>query len=375
MLLLLLLQVPKFESQTIDPAIQIGYGLAVGDVDGDGKPDVLLADAKQIVWYRNGDWKKSVIAENLTEKDNVCIAARDIDGDGKVEVAVGAMWNPGETSDPAKSGSLHYLVRPADPTQRWEAIRFGPHEPTVHRMRWVRVAEGKFQLVVVPLHGRGNKNGQGTPVKVLAYERPADPKGAWTATKVDESLHITHNFDVISSARSERLIIVGREGVVSARFNAQSWASEVVSAFKTETGGGEIRVGHLKPGMEVVATVEPWHGHQAVAYCSGPPGEARRVVLDDTFKEAHAIGVGDFLGLGRDQIAVGWRNPDKNRKVGIKLFVPDDATGAKWTPHVVDDNTMATEDLQVADLNADGKPDIVAAGRATKNVIVYWNRR
>ena len=27
---------PKFDAQTIDPQIAIGYGLALGDVDGDG---------------------------------------------------------------------------------------------------------------------------------------------------------------------------------------------------------------------------------------------------------------------------------------------------------------------------------------------------
>ncbi|MCW3106570.1 MAG: repeat protein, partial [Segetibacter sp.] len=41
--------VPKFEAQTIDDNISIGYGLALGDVDGDGKPDILLADKKQFV--------------------------------------------------------------------------------------------------------------------------------------------------------------------------------------------------------------------------------------------------------------------------------------------------------------------------------------
>ena len=81
---------PKFEPQILDTNVSIGYGLAIGDVDGDRKPDILLADKKQFVWYRNGDWKRFVIIENLTESDNVCIAARDIDGDGKVEVAVGA---------------------------------------------------------------------------------------------------------------------------------------------------------------------------------------------------------------------------------------------------------------------------------------------
>ena len=104
---------PNFEPQLIDSNVSIGYGVVVGDVDGDGKPDLILADKKQFAWYRNGDWKRFVLAENLTERDNVCIAARDIDGDGKVEIAVGAQWNPGETSNEAESGSVHYLIRPA----------------------------------------------------------------------------------------------------------------------------------------------------------------------------------------------------------------------------------------------------------------------
>ncbi len=40
----------------------------------------------------------------------------------------------------------------------------------------------------------------------------------------------------------------------------------------------------------------------------------------------------------------------------------------------VDENGIATEDLQVLDLNGDGKPDIVASGRATKNLKIYWNK-
>src|SRR5437868_3697029 len=126
---------PKFEAQTIDDNISIGYGLALGDVDGDGKTDILLADKKQFVWYRNGDWKKFVMAEKLTEHDNVCITARDINGDGKVEVAVGAQWNPSETSNSEQSGAVYYLIRPQDPTQTWKAVELY-HEPTIHRMRW-----------------------------------------------------------------------------------------------------------------------------------------------------------------------------------------------------------------------------------------------
>ena len=81
---------PSFEPQTVDGAISIGYGLAIGDMDGDGKQDILLADAKEFVWYKNPTWEKQVFAKLPGIRDNVCIAAEDIDGDGKNDFIVGA---------------------------------------------------------------------------------------------------------------------------------------------------------------------------------------------------------------------------------------------------------------------------------------------
>src|SRR5713226_2047756 len=98
---------PRFRAVEIDSHIEIGYGITVADVDGDHKPDILLVDKKQIDWYKNTTWEKFVIDENLTPLDDVCIAAADIDGDGKAEVAVGAAWNPGDTLN---SGAVFYLI-------------------------------------------------------------------------------------------------------------------------------------------------------------------------------------------------------------------------------------------------------------------------
>ncbi|HEX4950566.1 MAG TPA: VCBS repeat-containing protein [Blastocatellia bacterium] len=367
-----LAQTPSFEPQTIDSKVSIGYGLAIGDVDGDRKPDILLADKTNIVWYRNGDWTRFVIAENLTQRDNVCIAARDLDNDGKVEIAVGAQWNPNETSDNQKSGAIFYLLRPADPTQRWEAIPL-PHQPTTHRMKWVRLTDGSFALVVLPLHGRDNKNGEGAGVRIFAYLKPNNPRDVWPTMLLDESMNMTHNFDVvpIPGASSDRLFVGGKQGVITFAPTAGQPNAERMPGIGGARGIGEIRQGKLG-NTNFMTTIEPMHGNELVVYVLR--GAPKRNVLTDAFKEGHALAAADVLGIGRDQIIAGWRNPDANGKTGIKLFVPTDQSGTNWQSHTIDDNTMATEDLVVADLDGDRRPDIIAAGRASKNLIIYWNK-
>ncbi|WP_353129553.1 FG-GAP-like repeat-containing protein [Parapedobacter pyrenivorans] len=365
---------PSFEQQTIDDRVSIGYGLAIGDVDGDGKPDILLADKKAFVWYRNGDWKRFVMVENLTEHDNVCIAARDIDGDGKVEVAVGAQWNPGETSDTAQSGSVHYLIRPDDPTEPWTPVKLH-HEPTVHRMRWAKAAEGKYHLIVLPLHGWGNTNGEGKGVKVIAYEKPEDPTQPWSHWVIDESMHLTHNLDVHGKGTSDSVYIGGKEGVKVFSYSKNRWRSKWLIKGQEFS---ELRVGNAGKGTPMLAAIGPLHGNVVAVYVprAGLPkiSTAERVVLDEELNQGHALAAADFTGSGRDQIVAGWRNPTDKGHTGIKLYIPFNALWEAWTTRAVDIGDMACEDLAIADLNGDGKPDIVASGRSTHNLKIYWNR-
>lgn len=372
---------PHFRAVEIDSHIEIGYGVTVADVDGDGKPDVVLADKKQIVWYKNPTWEKFVIAENLTRLDDVCIAAADIDGDGKAEIAVGAEWNPNDTIN---SGAVFYLIPPMDRTQRWQPVEL-PHEPTVHRMRWMRTHSGQFELVVAPLHGRGNHAGQGDGVRILSYHKPADPHQAWTTEVIDRSMHMTHNFDLLKSTvqPNEGMFVASKEGIFKIVRESSGWRSTlVVGASPGETnfsGAGEVRAGKLAGGGSFLAAVEPMHGNQLAVYTPSESNGAgalwKRHLLDGTIKEGHALACGDLIGSGSDQIVMGWRSKNDSGKVGIKAFVAVEGAGNEWNERTVDDNAMACEDLCLADLNGDGRLDIVASGRATHNVKIYLNER
>jgi hypothetical protein len=372
---------PKFRAVDVDTKVGIGYGLAIADVDGDKKLDILLVDKDVVAWYQNPKWEKHVIAEKLTEKDHVCIAAADIDGDGKAEVAVGAEWNPGDTQN---SGAVFYLVPPKDRTQKWEPVKL-PHEPTVHRMRWVKDWQERMTLIVAPLHGRGNDPGKGTGagVKIQRYIPPATPRDQWELQLIDDSLHKTHNFDPVQwdDDVATELLIAGKEGVFLSNWSQEESKLKLTQLGTNDIGGaGEVRLGKLSGGKKFIATVEPMHGNTLAIYTPTDSKEAgalwKRQALDESLVDGHALACGDFLGIGRDQIVVGWRAMNKpGVKVGIKLFTPLDAEGKQWRQTLVDDNTMACEDLQLADFNGDGKLDIVAAGRATKNLKVYFNER
>ncbi|HSH95439.1 MAG TPA: VCBS repeat-containing protein [Roseimicrobium sp.] len=362
---------PKFRGVDIDKQVEIGYGLAIADVDGDGKVDILLADKKTIQWYRNPTWEKFVIAENLTEKDNVCIAATDINGDSKCEVAVGAGWNPADTET---SGAVFYLIPPKDRTQKWEPVKLH-HEPTVHRMHWVKNEAGKFELIVKPLHGRGNKGGEGVGGKVLAYTMPADPKQEWTIRTVSDALHMSHNFQGINWDKdaAQEIILGSKEGVFHFDRQGDSWKRTQF----TDQPTGEIRDGKLPGGHRFLATIEPMHGTTVAVYFQPPSGEGLwpRVVLDDSLKDGHALAIADVLGMGSPQIVAGWRGMTPKGVPGVKLFTPMDKDGRDWRTTPISGEEVAIEDMKVADLNGDGKPDIILAGRQTKNLRILWNER
>ncbi|MEJ5237698.1 FG-GAP repeat domain-containing protein [Limisphaera sp. VF-2] len=364
----------RFEAQTVDDAIRIGYGVAIADVDADGRPDLIVADQHRVLWYRNPDWTRHVMAERLTERDHVCVAAADLDGDGRAEVVAGAGWNP---SDTVGAGALFWLEAGAERTGPWRPHPL-PAEPTLHRIRWARDEQGRQTLVSLPLHGRGNdpRSGVGAGVRVHRYTPSGPGSGGWSRVLLFEALNKTHNFDVVAwdADPPDELVVASRQGLYLWD-PAPGQPSTLTLLATNDLGGmGEVRVGHGADGSRFLAAVEPMHGHCLSAY-RWANDRWVRTVLTTNLVEGHALAAADFLGLGNDQIAVGWRGrPGPDSTVGVALWVSRDARGRQWEMILLDDR-MACEDLAAADLDGDGDVDLVATGRATRNVKVYWNRR
>jgi hypothetical protein len=372
-----------FKMQEIDTKLAIGYAVSLVDVNSDGKKDIVVVDTAAVWWYENPSWKKRAVITGVTKPDNVCLDAYDIDGDGQVDFALGAEWKPFNTKS---GGTLQWLKRGKSLEDPWSVFPID-EEPTIHRIRFADIdGSGKKALVSVPLMGQGATKEanwmDGRPVRIAAYRIPADPtKDKWEKIVLDESLHVIHNFYPIPGSKSHDILIASYEGVNLLSKSSGSWSRTLLGAGnqdnpKSNRGASEIKQGTLKGGNRYIATVEPWHGNQIVVYTE--PGVKGmlwdRHVIDDELKWGHAVSCADLDGDGNQELIIGVRDDGGKIRRGVRVYRAQDAKGAKWTRQIIEDGGVAVEDLAAADLDGDGRMDLVAVGRATKNVRIYWNK-
>jgi hypothetical protein len=339
-----------FRSEEIAGDLKVVYAITTADVNRDGKQDIVAISNNQLLWFENPTWKRNVVLERTTGNDNVTIAPLDIDKDGKLDFALGADW---QSTNTASGGSLQWV------TQTGEVHDIAT-EPTLHRIRWIDVdGDDQSELVVAPLHGKGTKapdwsNGSGA--RILVFRVPKDPvKEPWPVEVADESLHIVHNLVGVG----REIWVASAEGVYALqRAQDGKWSKRLIGEGKP----GEIKLGYLN-GKRHLATVEPWHGAGVVVYEeSGTPW--KRTVIETGLNQAHALAWGDFERDGNSELVVGWRG----KPWGLALYRPVDG---KWTKTPIDDG-VAVEDLAIADLDSDGCPEIIAGGRTTNNIRIYW---
>lgn len=348
---------PKFAAETIDDKLDAATGLTIGDVDGDGKPDILLADGSRLVWYRNGDWKRFVITDSLAENGNACIAARDINGDGKVEVAVGGL-------------SVHYLIRPDNPTRHWTPANL-LHGYTVRGIQWVNTGNGKYQLIVLP---------EQTDT-LFAFENGRDCIAAWKRRVILQPLPLAHDLEVFDYGDRELFYISGDGGALGYYFKEGHWVYHTDHWLARGRQLGKASIGSVASrNTYILAAMEPSPGRMVTVYAPRlmdsllVHGKIKRVVLERKLNKGQALEAADLLDLQRDQVLAGWSERNEDGDFGIKLYVPFNQYWEAIDVYWIDRGGIACENLQVADMDGDGRPDIIATGGSTNNLKIYWNR-
>jgi hypothetical protein len=378
-----------FRDQELPTRLTVGYAVRLVDMNGDGRLDIAIVDSDRVLWLENPSWQEHVILQGQTERDNVCFAPYDIDGDGQLDLALGAAWQPGRPDATRTGGTIQWLRGKKEPGP-WTLHPIGSY-PTTHRMQFADLdGDGRAELIVSPLQGEGTSRPdyaeRGTPL--LVYPLPADPvRGPWQRQVLCDDVHVTHNFQVIDWDHDRQLdiLLVSFEGVhLLSRQKDGTWQRTRIGEGNQQTrpnrGASEVKLGRFADGSPYIATIEPWHGHQVVVY-TPPPGPRpatgewlwRRHVLDEELKWGHAVWTANLDDDADDELIIGVRdNLSERVRCGVRVYDP---VGGSWRRQLVDPGSVAVEDLAAADLNGDGRIDLVAVGRATHNVKIYWNQR
>lgn len=367
---------PSFERHEL-ASFGDGYYVAAFDVDRDGLTDVaaLSSSRSSLVWFKNPSWERYTISTATT--GYICMAAYDIDGDGDLDLALGSEFSLSNTSS---GGTVYWAEAPDDPLaeQEWP-LHAIDEVPTTHRLRFADLdADGKKELLNLPIFGAGSSAPEHVgAVQLKAYRIPVDPTGKWEAEIIDDTrLEVAHGLEAVDfdGDAAEDILTASNAGVHLFQ-PAKGDTPRLLGAGKPGTrpdrGSSEVSLGSLRDAR-FLATIEPWHGTDAVVYTPGPDAAEpwARTSLGGMLERGHALMTADFDTDGYDEIVLGDQNG--GGALLILRYVPSSRT---WERIEVDIGGVSVIGLDVADFNGDGALDIVAIGGSSNNLVWYENSR
>jgi hypothetical protein len=269
----------------------------------------------------------------------------DLDGDGQIEF-VG--------QEGSGLGSLTWRKTPA-----WKPERIDSNVE-MHDCTGATLF-GRSGLLMIHRYGQ-----------VRFYERPAKPAGRWPYREIYSFYTASRQgglllHDVDGDGFTD--IITGNYWIRGPKSFELPWRLFAINTDHTTPDAATSRFAFLDPARLVVSQGHLWNGKLSIFVRPSDPTQLwieHRLNPDRTLAKPHGLDTADLDGDGDREILVA-----ENAGEAARIFVVWQEGQVRFRAAKID-SLGPVHTLKGVDLNADGKPDIVAVGARS---VTWWENR
>ena len=312
---------PSFSEHLIMDGFGSAYGIAVADIDRDGYPDITAADADgcALYWFRNdgtGRFNRYPVQLNHPKPRLERHAIGDISGNGWPDIIIVENL----------TGDLYWFENNGTPD---DGRLWTLHEITIGGMPHA------YDVALADLNGNGRLDVAASGWlgnEIAWFEHPGTPHGDWARHLLD---------DTMTEARTIR----------TADFTGNGCADLLATA-----SGANLTAWYEYPDGDASGT---WRKH---------------TIDDGTVRPIHGHPV-DMDGDGQMDVVMACGMKKGSTSGCVVWYEHGGDPRGLWQKKTLKENWMRANQVIIADLDGDGRPDILAEAERESNELRWWRNK